>query len=256
MIRQRVREQFGAHARNYVTSASHVSGADLDRLVELAAPTASDLALDVSTGGGHVALALAPHVARVVASDLTPSMLLEAREFLTRRSVTNADYVIADAGSLPFLDATFDLVTVRIAPHHYPDAALALREMARVLKPSGRLVIVDNVAPADPRLDALLDDWERRRDPSHVRSYTVQEWRAFLAAAGLRVTHEEVGRKDLAYQPWAERIGMTPNDIAKLAADMLATSRDAHAYFALTERDGQLAQWTMEYAIFRAERDK
>jgi ubiquinone/menaquinone biosynthesis C-methylase UbiE len=252
-VRQRVREAFGAHAGNYVTSASHVSGADLDRLIELAAPAPDDLALDISTGGGHVALALATRVARVVASDLTPAMLAEARAFLTTRGVTNADYVIADAGDLPFLDSTFDLVTVRIAPHHYPDAARAVREMARVLRPNGRLVVVDNVAPADPALDALLDDWERRRDPSHVRSYTTQEWRSFLASAGLRVTHEELGRKNITYTPWVERMGMAPDAAAALAAAMLAAPKAARAYFAITARDGHLDQWTMEYVIFRAE---
>ncbi len=129
-----------------------------------------DRALDISTGGGHTALAIAPHVHSVAVTDLTPRMLATARTFLTEQGVSNATYVIADAERLPFLDASFDLVTVRIAPHHYADAPRAAREMARVLTPGGRLLFIDNIAPEDPELDRLMNDWERRRDPSHVRA--------------------------------------------------------------------------------------
>ncbi len=253
-VKARAREAFGRHAEGYVTSAAHVTGEDLTRLVELAQPGPDDVALDVSTGGGHVALALAPHVARVVASDLTPEMLAVARAFITSRGMGNVEYVLADAERLPFLDATFDLVTVRIAPHHYADVALAAREMARALRPGGRLVVVDNVAPADAALDELLNDWERRRDPSHVRAYTVAEWRAFLADAGLRLTHEEIGRKAIAFGPWVERMGMPDAARAALEADMLAAPERARAYFGVEERDGHVERWSMEYLIMRAER--
>jgi SAM-dependent methyltransferase/catechol 2,3-dioxygenase-like lactoylglutathione lyase family enzyme len=253
-VKERARAVFGAHAEGYVNSAAHASGADLARMVELAAPRLDDVALDVSTGGGHVALALAPLVARVVASDLTPRMLAAAREFITSRGAVNVEYVVADAERLPFLDGSFDLVTVRIAPHHYADVARAVREMARALRPGGRLALVDNVAPEDEELDALLNDWERRRDPSHVRAYTAAEWRGFVQGAGLRVTHEEVGRKEIAFAPWAERTGMPAEARAALEVDMLAAPEPARAYFDVVERAGHVERWTMEYVIVRAER--
>ena len=252
---ERVMQTFAPNAEAYVTSESHAGGADLARLVELAAPQSTDHALDVSTGGGHTALALAPHVGRMVASDLTPRMLAAARAHLTAQGAANVDYVIADAERLPFLDETFDLVTVRIAPHHYPDAARAAREMARVLKRGGRLVFIDNIAPDDPALDHLLNDWERRRDPSHIRSHTLAEWRDYIVQAGLRLTHEEVGRKAIAFAPWAARTQMPADAAAALEADMLAAPAEARAYFAITPaEDGRLASWTMEYVIVRAER--
>ncbi|HEX2347623.1 MAG TPA: methyltransferase domain-containing protein [Ktedonobacterales bacterium] len=252
---ERVMQTFAPNAEAYVTSESHAGGADLARLVELAAPQPTDHALDVSTGGGHTALALAPQVGRMVASDLTPRMLAAARAHLTAQGAANVDYVIADAERLPFLDETFDLVTVRIAPHHYPDAARAAHEMARVLKRGGRLVFIDNIAPDDPALDALLNEWEQRRDPSHIRSHTLAEWRAYLAQAGLRLTHEEVGRKVITFAPWAARTQMPADDAATLEADMLAAPAEARAYFAITPAaDGRLASWTMEYAVIRAER--
>lgn len=255
---ERVWQTFAPNAEAYVTSESHASGPDLARLVELAAPQSTDHALDVSTGGGHTALALALLVGRMVASDLTPRMLAAARAHINAQGAANVDYVIADAERLPFLDETFDLVTVRIAPHHYPDAARATREMARVLKRGGRLVLIDNIAPEDAALDHLLNNWEKRRDPSHIRSHTLAEWRDYIARAGLRLTHEEVGRKAIAFAPWAARTQMPAADRAALEADMLAAPAEARAYFEIIPAEGgpgHLASWTMEYAIMRAERE-
>jgi ubiquinone/menaquinone biosynthesis C-methylase UbiE/catechol 2,3-dioxygenase-like lactoylglutathione lyase family enzyme len=251
-IKERVREAFGETAAAYVASPGHAGGADLNRLVELAAPTLSDRALDVSTGGGHTALALAPHVAHVTASDLTPRMLAAARDFLTTSGVTTADYVIADAEQLPFLDASFDLVTVRIAPHHYASLATAVREMAHVLTPGGRLLVIDNIAPEDATLDALLNHWEKWRDPSHVRNYTASEWRRYLTDAGLEISDAEVQRKTHDFAPWVERMRMPPAESARLEAEMLAAPPDAQAYFEIGSRDGHVARWSFECLIVRA----
>lgn len=251
-IKARVRESFGKTADAYVASRDHSSGADLNRLVELAAPTLADRALDISTGGGHTALALAAHVAHMTASDLTPRMLAAARDFLTTSGVTNASYVIADAEQLPFLDASFDLVTVRIAPHHYASLSTAVREMARVLKPGGRLIVIDNIAPESLELDELLNRWEKWRDPSHVRNYTVSEWRACLAGAGLDITDVETQRKSHEFAPWVERMQMPAEERARLEADILAASPDARAYFEITVVNGRVVSWSAEYLITRA----
>jgi ubiquinone/menaquinone biosynthesis C-methylase UbiE len=251
-IRARSRAVFGRSAEAYVVSPGHAHGDDLERLVELAAPRPTDRALDVSTGGGHTALALAPHVARVAASDLTPEMLAAARRHLTAQHVTNVDFVVADAERLPFLDASFDVVTVRIAPHHYADAARAVREMARVLVPGGRLVIVDNVAPDAPALDALVNDWERRRDPSHVRAYTTAEWQGFVAATGLRIETVETGQKAHAFQDWVARTHMPEPERERLEADILAAPEPARSHFAATTENGRLLTWSADYMILQA----
>jgi len=248
-VKARVRDQFGRAAEAYVTSAGHARGDDLARLVELAAPTKEDVALDVSTGGGHTALALAARAGRVVASDLTPRMLAAARRFIVGAGATNVDYVVADAEALPFLDETFDLVTVRIAPHHYADVRRAAREMARVLKTGGRLALIDNIAPEDAALDRHLNDWERRRDPSHVRAYTVGEWRDFLAAAGLRVVHLETARKAHDFTSWTERMRMPAAERDALARDILAAPPEARDYFDVTERDGRLVSFGAYYML-------
>jgi ubiquinone/menaquinone biosynthesis C-methylase UbiE/catechol 2,3-dioxygenase-like lactoylglutathione lyase family enzyme len=253
-VKARVRDQFARTAQAYVASSTHARGHDLARLVELAGPRPSDLALDVSTGGGHTALAVAPHVARVIASDLTPAMLQAARRFLAGQGVTNVEYVIADAESLPFLEDAFDLVTVRIAPHHYADVRAASRELARVLKPGGRLVLIDNIAPDDPALDAFMNEVERRRDPSHVRNYTEREWGDLLAAAGLTVTHAELDRKVHDFAEWTARSQMLPAERTALERDLLGATPDARSHFEIVERDGRVASWTSGVLILRADK--
>src|SRR5688572_29608912 len=127
---RKVQEQFGATAQSYVESPRHRSGPDLVRLVELAECRPDDRALDIATGGGHTALALAPHVAHVVASDLTPKMLEAAEAFIREQGVENVSFEQAAAEALPFDDASFDIVTCRIAPHHFADVRAFCREVA------------------------------------------------------------------------------------------------------------------------------
>ena len=246
-IKERVRQNFGRAAHAYVVSPGHASGHDLAELVELATPTATDRALDVSTGGGHTALALAPLVAEVVASDLTPAILAAARDFISGRGVHNVSFVIADAEQLPFLDGSFDLVTVRIAPHHYAAVQKAIHEMARVLVPGGRLVVVDSLAPEETLLDQSVNDWEKRRDPSHVRDYTETEWRRFLEAAGLAVQRVKIGCKPIDYATWAERMQMPGDEQQQLAADILAAPEPVRSHFQVTQKDGRLVSWSLGY---------
>src|SRR5882757_9386245 len=182
-----VQERFGAFAATYATSRPHAEGNSLLRLVELAAPQPAWTALDIATGAGHVALALAPHLAHVVASDLTPQMLGVARGLARDRNIVNMSVADVRAEALPFADATFELVTCRIAPHHFDDVRAFVTESARVLRPGGLFGLVENVSP-DPSmmegdaaaLAAAADEYnafEKLRDPSHRRCLTLAEWR-------------------------------------------------------------------------------
>ena len=115
-----VQKQFGAAAADYAASAVHASGPSLGRLVALVDPQPDWHVLDVATGAGHTALTFAPLVARVVASDITGEMLAEATKLARARGLANVETAHAEAGSLPFPDASFDLVTCRLAAHHFP----------------------------------------------------------------------------------------------------------------------------------------
>lgn len=202
-----VREQFGAHANDYATSPVHAQGASLQRLVELTKPQRDWLVLDVSTGAGHTALTFAPLVARVTASDLTPEMLQAAERLASERGITNVEFKPADALALPFPDNYFDLVTNRIALHHYADARKGISEMARVAKPGGLVALVDNIVPPDKQLAGYINHFEKLRDPSHNWAYPAPRLEAYMADLGLKIEHSEIISKDMEFEPWADRQG-------------------------------------------------
>ena len=208
-------ERFGTFAATYATSRSHAKGGSLPRLVELLAPQKGTTALDIATGAGHVALALAPHVAHVIASDLTPQMLMVARGLAAERHLANVGFADMRAEALPFAGGTFDIVTCRIAPHHFDDVRAFVTEVARVLRPGGLFGLVENVSP-DPSimaddaaaLAAAADEYnafEKHRDPSHVRCLTLAEWRGLVADAGLKERHVELLDKPMVLGPWADQ---------------------------------------------------
>ena len=204
MAKTLVQEQFGKTAASYLTSAPHAKGKSLERLVDLVAPKKDWRMLDVATGGGHVAYVFAPHVARVWATDITDEMIELVRGEAGKRGLANVRTAYAKAEALPFDDASFELVTCRIAPHHFESIPAFLREVHRVLTPSGVFAVVDNVVPAGSVGD-YVNAFERFRDPSHLRAWTMEEWRDALADAGFSVGHEEQIYKTMDFSSWAGR---------------------------------------------------
>lgn len=227
MSKSLVQQQFGANAANYLTSKVHAKGASLGRLVELVAPQKTWAALDIATGAGHTAAAFAPHVARVVASDLTPEMLVQSQKLAAEKGFANMETAIADAEKLPFPDASFDLVTCRIAPHHFPDVAAFLAESFRVLKPGGTFALVDNVSP-DPETTpgfskAELRDagiaynaFEKIRDPSHGRALTTAEWLELIAETGFSLKHHEHAAKAMDFASWVKTMQVPAETVPRL----------------------------------------
>lgn len=246
-----VRKQFAPVAANYVTSSFHSSPELLDEVIRLAEPNARDLALDVATGTGNTALALAPHVKRVTGLDLTPEMLDQARRIAAERGVANVDWVLGDAEKLPFPDALFDLYTARAAPHHFHDLGAALREAFRVLKPGGRACFIDCSAPSAAR--DHLHRVEMLRDASHVRSLTLAEWRFELEQAGFRVEKASLRELDWEFEPWIRRIGVPAAQVEPIAAVLESAEGLARTQLRPERRDGRLwhAYW---HGLIRARR--
>ena len=211
-------QRFGEHAQNYVTSQTHAKGADLDRLLELAQPRPYWHVLDVATGGGHTALKFAPHVARVVASDLTPQMLKAAEAHITGKGITNVEFKEARAEHLPFDSNAFDLVTCRIAPHHFDDVAQFVKEAARVVRPGGLVLVQDQQMPEDPVIGGYVEAFEKLRDPSHNHALTETEWRAAFEGAGLTLQTVETIAKSHSFDEWTTTQHVLPSTKACLAA--------------------------------------
>ena len=204
MSSQSVREQFGANARFYVTHATHAKGASLQRLVDVVPLKASWQALDVATGAGHTAFALAPHVAQVTATDITPEMLELTREGAIERNLGNVLVETAAAEELEYPADSFDCITCRIAAHHFESIPDFLSGCGRILKDQGYLVIIDNVTPEGVAGD-YVNAFEKLRDPSHGQCLSVDQWRVALAEQGFTLTHLEILGKRMQFGLWASR---------------------------------------------------
>jgi ubiquinone/menaquinone biosynthesis C-methylase UbiE len=238
-----VRSSFAPVAANYTRASFHTSTERLQEVLDLARPKPGDLALDVATGTGNTAFALAPYVRRVIGLDLTREMLDQARRIAAERSIKNADWVVGDAAHLPFQDDTFDLYTVRAAPHHFPDVDECLREAFRVLKPDRDAAFIDCAPPAEAR--EVLHEVELRRDPSHVRSLTVDEWVERFKRAGFEVELASIRELDWDYDEWMRNMAVAPALAEELAGVIEAAEGEALTQLHPERREGKLrhAYW-------------
>jgi SAM-dependent methyltransferase len=204
VTKEQILKQFGANAAAYAVSDVHAKGASLNRLLEHVNPSTEWDMLDVATGAGHTALTFAPYVKGVTATDITPEMLAQAEILREQRRLHNVHFETADAADLPYSDASFDLVTCRIAPHHFPDIARFVAESVRVLRTGGLLAVVDNIVPPGPVGD-FVNAFEKLRDPSHECCWSLEEWLGAFAAEGLVIETQETLAKRLNFQFWVQR---------------------------------------------------
>lgn len=250
-VEDKAREVFGERAAFYLDSACHTEAAVLDRVVAWSLAEPHWRALDIATGTGHTALALAPHVAEVVGIDITPQMLNLARALAEGRGVMNVTFEVADAHALPYQDASFELVTCRRAPHHFADLGKALAEMRRVLRPGGRLVIDDRSGPSHDPLHDLMNELDRLHDGSHVRQHRPEEWKALLSEAGFVV--DRVAEYERLRPLTALTDGVQPERIARIAA--LIDGLDAAARKTMGVQDVEGIRHTLHwYATLSATR--
>jgi ubiquinone/menaquinone biosynthesis C-methylase UbiE len=176
--KDQILEQFSQQAEGYAQLTRSLADDRQAAFRALIGAQATDNVLDVCCGPGTMALALAPYVANVTGLDLTPAMLEQARAAQAKTAVRNAEWLEGDVYALPFEDSTFTLVISSAAFHHMTDPKSAFRELARVCRPGGKIVIRD-VTPSAQK-SAAYDRMEILRDPSHVHALTPAE----LAALG------------------------------------------------------------------------
>jgi ubiquinone/menaquinone biosynthesis C-methylase UbiE len=208
-------EQFNKQAALYATSPVHRLGPSLAVLVEVAAPEWADVVLDVATGTGNTALTLAPQVSKVVGVDVASAMLDQARTRAEAENVRNVEFVSGSAEELPFPEEQFSLVVSRHAPHHFHHLDKFLREVRRVLKPGGRLVVADQISPS-AQVAEWVDRWEQTRDPSHFRQRTITEWRELTAAAGLSWIQDQLVVYELPFDWWVKQAGCEEKTVQQL----------------------------------------
>lgn len=248
--KQMVQQQFGPHARNYVTSEGHAKGYSLGRLIELIPPQPHWHVLDIATGGGHTALKFAPHVAQTVVTDLTRPMIETAREHLQSATDATMCFARCDAEVLPFPDAAFDLVTCRLAPHHFPDVQQFVFECSRVVKPGGIVAVVDTISPPDKRTAHYVNAFERLRDPSHGWAFSLEAWGDFFQLAGLEVTHRERYALPQNLVEYADRLGCSALTRQRLRAMLLQAPPPVKEWLApQSHGDGEAIRFYIQQGI-------
>jgi SAM-dependent methyltransferase len=212
-----VTDVWSGRAQAMRESPTHREGPDLDLVIELCEPAKGVQAIDVATGGQHVARRLREAGATVVTVDPAPGMEPD---------------VISRAEELPFADGSFDVAACRIAAHHFDDVGAAVREMTRVV--SDRVVIQDTLFQGE-----VMEEVERVRDPSHVRRYSEDEWRGFFEDAGLTVDRLEIMTRRIPIDPWLARAAATEEVAAKvkeLIADLVEDGLVPHEAIILRGR--------------------
>lgn len=186
-LRARIRAQFGRAPAEYHASTAHGDPAMLDRMCAALELSSSHRAIDLATGSGHTALALAPYVSQVFAIDVTLEMLHATRANALAQQRANLSLLLGEAMALPVHSASVDVAACRIAPHHFADLDTALQEIARVLRPGGQFYVLDCSAPDDAEALAFIDEIEKLRDPSHVALYSPGRWQSALTDAGFGI---------------------------------------------------------------------
>lgn len=244
------RSAWSARGPSYASSPPHLHGPSLPKLLALARPLPSDVCLDLGTGAGHTAAHLAERAAQVVALDPAEGMLAAARE--RYGGLANVRFHLASADATGLEGASFDLVTARHTLHHHADVRATLREVARLLKPGGRFVLVDEVTP-DAAVDAWYDELERLRDPTHVRAHTLTEWRALVADAGLEwIVGDTETRYELEVAPWVERTALTPEQAEAVYAQFRRADAHARTVFKITFEGDRAVRFAMPMALLLA----
>lgn len=251
-VKKDVQNQFGKSAESYVTSQIHRKGKDLGKLTDILNASGHEIALDVATGGGHTANAIAPMVQHVTAYDLTQEMLDAAQKFITGNGYHNVDFIKGDAENMPFPDETFDIVTCRIAPHHFPNIEKFISEVYRVLKPGGQFLLDDNVAPEDDACDEFYNTVEKRRDYSHFRAWKKTEWLRMLELAGFDIQEWYRFEKTFAFDDWCKRMDLSDADRNALNDYMLDSAEIIKQKFQIQIAGGQVESFKGEAILLRA----
>ena len=238
--------EFTLQAESFNTSTAAQDGRTLDELMRLASPGAEERWLEVACGSGIVSRRIAPAVREVHGVDMTPAMIEVARREAAAAGLSNATFAVGDATALELPTASVDGAITRFSIHHIPAPIRLLGELARVVRPGGRVILADHVA--DPEADAAAwsQEIERLRDPSHWACLPVSRLRQLGAQAGLELDDEQLIPLALDFDDWLQRGSGGPGARAVIERQ-LDHRPDSGECFQIAERDGrrvlQLQLW-------------
>ncbi len=228
--------QFGRLARAYGASRTHAQPGALASAASMLSDRRYRTAVDIGAGPGFTAFAVADHCDRVIATDVTPEMLEQARSLRVERGAPQTELMLTAAESLPCRDGSLDLITCRTAAHHFLSVDAWLREVHRALAPGGELILIDTISPEDPEATAWMHDIEVWRDPSHVRNLAEAEWVGAMERAELSIAQTDLSRVDLEYPDWTERAGMPEEEAVRLEQALKDAPMAAAQAFGITPR--------------------
>lgn len=229
----KVKQQFGEQANAYLSSKVHAQGPDLEYLSNLLSNYPNADLLDMGCGAGHVSFVAAKQVKSVAAYDLSDEMLSVVAKTAQERGLLNIATKQGYAEHQPFEDNQFDIIASRYSAHHWQDVGQSLRELHRVTKANGKLIIMDVVAPGHPVLDVWLQTVEALRDTSHVRDYTPGEWLTFLTEAGFTIENLQRHRLTLTFASWVTRMRTPAILVEAIKVYQQTASSDTKRYFEL-----------------------
>ena len=221
---ERTKQEFTRQAAGFSASAAITDRRLTRRIIEATGAGATSLALDVACGPEIVAVELAAVAREVVAFDLTPEMLVKARERCDKAGRRNVVFKEGFATHLPFSDDTFDVVVTRLSIHHFQDPRKVLGEMKRVTKNDGILVVADIVSSEIGEKSELQNALEVLRDPSHVCMYPASALASLIAGAGLKIEKQDTWDQPREFEEWA-RIVENPERIGPLQTIVQALAR-------------------------------
>jgi ubiquinone/menaquinone biosynthesis C-methylase UbiE len=209
-----VRDEFTRQADAYATAPVITDAERISRLINAINPSPDSRALEIATGPGHVAMALAARCREVVGIDLTPAPLAIANRLSRERGVTNVRFQLGEADRLAFADGEFDLVVCRFAVHHFENPPAIVGEMVRVCRPGGIVAIEDVFASEQPARAAYYNRIERLFDTSHTNALPLSELAALMGRAGLEIESVSSERIESKVD---QRISMAPAPSASAA---------------------------------------
>jgi ubiquinone/menaquinone biosynthesis C-methylase UbiE len=247
-----VAEQFGNTAATYLTSAVHASGADLEALKTILQRYEAPAVLDLGCGAGHSSFAAAPFSASVTAYDLSEQMLAVVAASAKQRGLENIEVRQGQAEKLSFPDASFDVVVTRLSAHHWADVPAAMKEIHRVLRSDGILLVIDIIASENPLNDTTLQAVELLRDASHVRDYRSSEWAAFFHSAGFSHRQTSTWRLRMVFDEWVARMRTPPERVTAIRSLLDTAPEETRMYFAV-ENDHS---FLIDAAFFEATKNK